>query len=235
MLIKLLMTSLCFVAAGHASLAGMMHFHDPVSGDWDITLSVVGAQATGTMNLKVDGKTITGTFETAHTGAGTVTKGKWENGKVSLTAEFEKHESIIVTGTEKNGKLEGEFTSEGNIGKWVATKHADAAPAKNTNDKAVSGANSISGDWNGVLAGNGTTAPMVLKLVATGEKVTGTFSSEHMGTGTIEEGWFKDGKIGISLKLAKGSVQLNGVLADGKFSGDFGSGPMKGTWTATRK
>lgn len=122
MLIKILMAACCLVGAAHASVAGL-NFHDPVSGDWDITFSVAGRGASGTMTLKVAGNKVTGSVNTAHTGAGTITDGKWEKGKLTCTAKFANHEDIVMSGGEKDGKLSGEFQAEGNTGQWVATKH----------------------------------------------------------------------------------------------------------------
>ena len=44
------------------------------------------------------------------------------DGKLSFTLDFEKHESIDVTGTLKDGKLAGEFHTEGFTDKWEAKK-----------------------------------------------------------------------------------------------------------------
>ena len=119
------MTAFFLVGAAHASMAGYMHrYHDPVSGTWDITFSVAGQSASGTITLKVEGNKVTGTVNSAHTGAGTITDGKWEKGKLTCTAKFDKHEDVVMSGGEKDGKLSGEFQAEGNTGTWVATRHA---------------------------------------------------------------------------------------------------------------
>ena len=125
MLIKFALTAICLLGATHhAAVAGFAKYHDPVSGDYDITFSVAGQGASGTMNLKLDGKKVTGTVDTAHTGHGLVTDGKWEGGKFTCTVKFTSHEDVVMSGGEKDGKLSGEFKAEGNTGQWVATKHA---------------------------------------------------------------------------------------------------------------
>ena len=96
--------------------------HDGVNGDWDITCHIVGYTVPGTMSLKVTDSVITGTVQTEHTGTGTIT-GTMKGGKISLTAKFEKHETIEFTGSLKDGKLEGEFKTEGNTGQWTAVPH----------------------------------------------------------------------------------------------------------------
>jgi len=95
---------------------------DPVSGEWQVVFSIAGQTAEGTLKLKLDGDKVTGTIESAHTGPGTVSKGKFVDGKLSFTADFTDHESINITGTVKDGKLSGEFATEGMTGTWEAKK-----------------------------------------------------------------------------------------------------------------
>jgi len=105
---------------------------DSVSGEWILRFSVENQTVPGKMNLKVDGEKVTGTIETAHTGPGTFQDGKWIDGKLTATLVFEKHESIPLTGasqTDKNQKLEGEFRTEGRVGKWAAERPSDKAPS----------------------------------------------------------------------------------------------------------
>lgn len=106
-----------------AALPGLSLPHDGVTGDWDVTCHVVGYTIPGKMSLKVEGEVVTGTVETEHTGHGTISNGSWKDGKLSFTANFEKHESIVFTGAVKDGKLEGEFKTEGNTGQWTAEPH----------------------------------------------------------------------------------------------------------------
>jgi len=95
---------------------------DAVSGDWKITFKMGDHTGEGTMTLKLDGDKVTGTVETAHTGPGTLSNGAYKDGKLSFTANFAKHESINFTGEVKDGKLTGEFATEGMTGSWAGTK-----------------------------------------------------------------------------------------------------------------
>ena len=48
--------------------------------------------------------------------------GSWAENKLSMTLDFAKHESIAVTGSLKDGRLAGEFRTEGFVAKWEAKK-----------------------------------------------------------------------------------------------------------------
>lgn len=105
-----------------AAQAPAKHSH-PLSGSWNVTFMVPGYPPTpATFQFTVDGEKVTGTIQSDHTGAGKVTDGVWKDGKLSFTAVFEKHESIALTGSIENGKLAGEFKTEGFVAKWEATK-----------------------------------------------------------------------------------------------------------------
>jgi hypothetical protein len=81
-----------------------------------------GTRVPGQFELKLDGNKVTGTVESAHTGSGTLSKGWWEDNKITFTLDFATHESIVVTGKLKDGKLIGEFSTEGMQGTWEAKK-----------------------------------------------------------------------------------------------------------------
>lgn len=95
---------------------------DPISGDWDVVLSVQGMSVPAVFKFKLDGDKLTGTADSQHTGPGTLVNGTWAGDKVSFTLEFAKHESIAVTGVLKDGKLSGEFRTEGMQGTWEAKR-----------------------------------------------------------------------------------------------------------------
>lgn len=95
---------------------------DPISGEWDVTFHVHDSTTPGSFTLKLDGEKVTGTAESAHTGPGTVRDGSWNDNKLSFTLDFKKHESIAVTGILKDGKLSGEFSTEGFTDKWEAIR-----------------------------------------------------------------------------------------------------------------
>ena len=115
-----MITIITIAACAATALAGQKN--DPISGEWTVVFSIQGQTAEGTFNLKLEGDKVTGTIDTAHTGPGTLSEGKWVDGKLSFTLDFAKHESIDVTGAVKDGKLKGEFATEGTTGTWTATK-----------------------------------------------------------------------------------------------------------------
>ena len=95
---------------------------DPISGEWNVTFFVHDSKTPATFTLKREGTAITGTAYSDHTGAGTIRDGKWTDGKLSFTLDFKKHESIAITGALKEGKLVGQFTTEGFTEKWEASR-----------------------------------------------------------------------------------------------------------------
>jgi hypothetical protein len=95
---------------------------DPISGKWDVTFLVNGHTTPATFDLKLDGTKVTGTANSDHTGLGTVRDGTWDKGKLSFTLDFQKHESIAITGAIKEAKLVGEFRTEGFVANWEAVK-----------------------------------------------------------------------------------------------------------------
>lgn len=95
---------------------------DPISGTWDVSFFVNGSPHPSTFDLKLEGTKVTGTAVSDHTGPGTIRDGNWSDGKLSFTLDFKKHESIAVKGALKDGKLVGEFTTEGFTSTWEASK-----------------------------------------------------------------------------------------------------------------
>ena len=95
---------------------------DPISGEWNVSFFVHDSPTPATFTFKLEGTKVTGTAYSEHTGPGTIRDGKWADGKLSFTLDFQKHESIDVTGALKDGKLVGEFHTEGFTDKWEATK-----------------------------------------------------------------------------------------------------------------
>jgi hypothetical protein len=95
---------------------------DPITGEWTVLFTLQGTVVQGKFDLKLDREKVTGTVETEHTGPGTLSKGSWVDNKLSFTLDFKKHESIAVTGSLKDGKLVGEFRTEGMQGQWEAKR-----------------------------------------------------------------------------------------------------------------
>ena len=95
---------------------------DHISGEWDGTFTLQGTTIPVKFKFKLDGERVTGTAESEHTGPGTLSKGTWADEKLGFTMDFAAHESIVVTGVWKDGKLSGEFRTEGMQGTWEAKK-----------------------------------------------------------------------------------------------------------------
>jgi len=95
---------------------------DSIAGEWKVTFHVHEMKTPATFSFALDGTKLTGTANSDHTGPGTIRDGKYENGKLSFTLDFKKHESIAVTGVLKDGQLTGEFTTEGFTDKWDAVR-----------------------------------------------------------------------------------------------------------------
>lgn len=66
-------------------------------------------------------------------------------------------------------------------------------------------------------------------------KLTGTSESSHLGSGTLSDGSWVDGKLSFTMNGAHGSIAVKGTLKDGQLTGEFDGGQFKGTWQAIRK
>jgi hypothetical protein len=95
----------------------------------------------------------------------------------------------------------------------------------------------ISGEWDTFLtpAGSGDEIPLTLKLKLDRDKVTGTFESDHLGSGDVKDGSWAANKLGLSFEMSHGLIKLNGELKQGKLAGKFDAGRMQGTWQAKKK
>ena len=93
-----------------------------IKGDWKATFSIAGHTAEGTLTFDTNGKALSGTIFTEHTGKGIVTDGTFEDNKINCTLKFEKHESIALTGEFKDDKISGTFATEGMTGTWTAER-----------------------------------------------------------------------------------------------------------------
>jgi hypothetical protein len=108
--------------ASSARSAGNLHREaDPISGEWAASFDAQGTAIPFTLKLKLVGHKVTGTSESPHTGTSTISKGSWVGNKLSFNLAG-PHASIAVTGVLKDGKLIGEFRTEGMQGKWEAKK-----------------------------------------------------------------------------------------------------------------
>ena len=206
-----------------------------VSGEWDAQLEAFGTLTAVKMNLKLDGGKVTGTVESGHTGVGIISDGWWKNDKLGFTAKFEKHESVAFTGEMRDGKLKGEYATEGRVSKWAASRKKAVQEASRSDNKTPDVADIISGEWNAALFAQGTTVPMALKLKLDGDRLTGTAESEHLGTGPVNNGTWKDGKATFTFDSNGATITFTGTVKDNKLSGEFSAGKMTGTWEGARK
>ena len=95
----------------------------------------------------------------------------------------------------------------------------------------------ISGEWDAFLtpAGSGDEIPFTLKLKLDRDRVTGTFESDHLGSGDVKDGSWAANKLNLSFEMSHGLIKLTGELKQGKLAGKFDAGHMEGTWQAKRK
>lgn len=210
---------------------------DPISGEWDASFYVMDTTTPFTFDLKLDGHNVTGKADSKHTGPGTLSKGTWTDNQLSFTMNFADHEAIVVTGTLKDGKLAGEFRTEGMLAKWEAIKRsATAAKSATSAHGSATSADPISGEWDAVLDAQGTQAPVSFKFKLDGDHLIGTSESEHLGAGTLTKGSWVDNKISFNIESAQMKIALTGVLKYGKLVGEFDTGQgMRGTWVATKR
>ncbi len=220
---------------GKSSAKTVTISHDPdgITGEWDASLEAFGTITKVKIVLDCDDNKLSGTAESGHTGAGTISDGSCQDGKINFIAKFAKHESVSFKGEVKDGKLIGEYATEGRVSKWEAVKKVKTdAPAT---AKPKTNSDGISGDWEASLIANDTNAGLTIKLNLEGSKINGTFESEHLGNGTIENGSWADNKISFSIKSTPATINFNGILKDGKLTGDFSAGKMTGKWEAQQK
>ena len=123
--LMMLFVSACSVVARHHNefkRGTAEQTSDPLSGEWNVSFFVHGTTTPATFTFKLDGQTITGTAYSEHTGAGTIRDGKYVDGQLSCVLDFKKHESIAIKGALQDGKLVGEFITEGFTAKWEAVR-----------------------------------------------------------------------------------------------------------------
>ncbi|MBS1789446.1 MAG: hypothetical protein JST85_17100 [Acidobacteria bacterium] len=94
----------------------------------------------------------------------------------------------------------------------------------------------VSGDWNtSLVSASSGTFTLLLKLKQEAGKVTGSYESNHIGSGKISNGTWAANKLNVTLESSHGPITLEGQLKQGKLMGKFNSGPMQGPWQASKK
>jgi len=99
-------------------------------------------------------------------------------------------------------------------------------------------ADPISGEWDSTFysEGNSNSFTLKLKFKLDGDKLTGTYESDHIGGGNISRGVWAANKIGFGIDTVHGSgLGVTGTLKDGKLVGEFDAGQMKGRWEAQKR
>ena len=109
----LMVTSLAgssMVAAHYRALVCSLQSQasDPITGEWNWTGYDNGRTMPATFKLKLEGTTVTGRTYKEKTGEGVIRDGKFSDGKLSFTIDFQRHTPLVVHGIVKDGKLEGD-------------------------------------------------------------------------------------------------------------------------------
>ena len=70
----------------------------------------------------------------------------------------------------------------------------------------------ISGEWDALLTlgGGGDEIPLTLKLKLDHDKVTGSFESDHLGSGDVKDGSWAANKLNLSFEMSHGFIKLIG-------------------------
>jgi hypothetical protein len=207
---------------------------DPISGEWDVSFRVDASKTPATFTLKLEGDKVSGTAYSEHTGPGKLRDGTWSNHKLSFTVDFASHESIVVTGALKDGRLAGEFRTEGFVSDWEAKKKNAAAKSAAGENGSPTSADPVSGQWNAIFQVAERKVDVTLKFMVEGAKLTGTSESSIAGSGTLSNGSWTNNTMSFTMPGPHGPVSVTGVLKDGKLQGTFSMGEMKGTWEAKR-
>ncbi len=204
---------------------------------------VTGETKNGTFTLSGKGPSF-GRPNVDHGGAGAgpatataTVKGPQQPGVPGMVVQTA--DMTIVGTTKDDGTLAGDMNTkldDGRTGKitWTAERLKER---KVTNEPAMSSANvDVTGKWT--MAVVEAQIQMALDMKQVGSKVTGTASSDHLGTMTL------DGTLanGMLMFVATGSnagqdvrLEFSGKLkADNTFAGDLTSPMGSMTWTLAR-
>jgi len=208
-IIVLLLAPLMIVGQGQKS---------SLTGKYEGTAKGPNGDVQVTLDLKDSDGKFSGHVTTA-SDAYDVVKGQMIDGLLTLDVDA-KGSTAKLAVRQKDDKLVGELTAHGQTG---AIELRRVPP------------DDISGQWDGTADANGQPFPFLLTLKVDGEKVTGASSSD-LGTSTITNGSWKDGKLVFVLDSANGQIGMVATIVDGKLVGDFDlSGQMTGKWAAVKK
>jgi hypothetical protein len=117
----------------------------------------------------------------------------------------------------------------------VATLASPIRAEKHSPEQHKAKADVISGEWDVILTTEDSNRQLTLKLKLSGNKVTGSFESSHLGNGAIQNGSWANKVLKISMETSHAPVALTARLQNGKLAGEWDAGHMQGKWEATKK
>jgi len=223
--------------AGSAMLAQQPS--SSIAGKWTMTTQMQGGNGfVSTLDLKLDGKKVTGTVESQY-GTSPLT-GEFADNTLTFSMTFNGQQGpmqIPYTATLKDGKLTGTLSAGQMEIPWTAERIKDPAQDAKPAAKVIA----IAGNWTMALElpAIGSASPS-LDLKQDGEKITGTYTGRY-GASAIE-GTLKDRAIEFTT-----TVNAEGTPAKMSFWGEVsldgqtmtkGTAEVEGlgdaTWTATK-
>jgi hypothetical protein len=210
-----------------------------IAGKWNLSVETQSGPNTSVLDLKLDGKKVTGTVSSQLGEAGV--QGEFGEGKLTFSIAFQGANGNFQLGfagaLRDDGTLAGtmDIAGQGMQMPWKAERIKTDEPK--TEAKAVPSP-SIAGKWNVVVTTQNGPNTSVLDVKVDGKKVTGTMSSQLGETPVAGE--FAEGKLtfAIAFQSANGPVQIafaGALKDDGTMAGtiDF-AGQMQMPWTAER-
>jgi len=185
-----------------------------------------------TVEIKDEGGKLTGKIETPQ-GPAAITSGSYADGKLVLKFDAGGNEGT-VTATADGDKISGKWELSG-MGGPLELKRAGSGASTPAKSAAPAAGDPVSGEWDCSADAQGTSIPFTLKLKLEGDKVSGT-SESTQGALPISKGSFAGGKLSFSLDTPQGSINLTGMVKEGKIAGDFDfAGQMTGKWEGKKK
>jgi len=235
--------------------------NDPISGEWDMVMQIVGMSIPYKLKLKLEGDKVTGSMDSVVKSgdpgsSAPISSGSFTGGKISFT--FDRPEgSVQFNGTLENGKIVGEYGGKQVWQKWEAWKKDDPrsqAPSVN-----------IEGEWEGsymtfALQNNEITQqlarllgvspqdmgrPLKASFKKNGDSYTGLIAPEDKdiskGDPVTKFAFGPDQKIELTIKQGQSIVAFKGALsqekAETKIAGNIckEDGTVIGRFTLAKK
>jgi hypothetical protein len=182
------------------------------SGEMSVTLEIKSA------NEKFSGRALAGEKEYV------IASGKIEGGKLTIKFGMEPDAPTLTL-----QKVEDKL-----VGNWIRGAQKGTVELKKFVPEVFT-AEMLNGEWEAVADAQGQAFPFLLTLKVDGEKVTGS-SSSQLGTSSISNGTWKDGKLAVVLEGGAGQIALVATMIEGKLSGDYDfAGQLSGKWVAIKK